>query len=1289
MLFDSNLKVLLLGGFNIHINHNPVKGFSYNKMRALLAYLAVEQGKDHSREFLSELLWSDYGATTARDNLRRALSNLRRTLESPTGCTLFSVTNHTIRFNPNVYVDAIEFTGQVPNPQYDSGAAPHHEERLIALYRGEFLKGLSLPECPEFEDWIQMKREILHVRALSVLEKISNHYAQMGDYSKALQFSLRHTELEPWDEDAHRQAMRLFALNGQNSAAIQQYEICCRLLKNELAILPNDKTRQLAEQIRNNKLQRRLTDTTMKAPLPQQTTPLPSIARRSSVERRGKQRRATPSERRQVSVLYCELIVAAINDLDEAMELLCTPQTRCAEIIQQLSGHIAQTHGGGLLAYFGYPQVHEDAARRAVQAALAVSRETSHAIEIRASVHTGLIITGSESSMPDMVGITSKLAIRLRHFSTYDVAISQETQRIVAGYFDCISLGVQSLPDFAQPLEIFKVVSESAARTRLDAAAQLTPFTGRKAEIAELMALWEEAAQGVRHVALIQGEAGIGKSRLLHTLKERLADQPHLIRELRCFPEFSQSPFHPLIVAFEANLGFTHGDTPEVKFGKLVKYLKAHYPASAQDTVPLLTHLLSLPLVGHYHAPGLSPQKQKEQTIAILLDLLQALSAQQPVLLIVEDLHWIDPSTLELLTQFVEQKESGAILAVFTARPEFDPLWKGALDSTLTLAPLAEDEVAQMIASLTEDIPAATVRRIMERADGVPLFVEEIAKITTLDNQGSIPTTLHDLLAARMDNLGEAKYTAQLAATLGREFDLDLLSKVSSCDPAALAHSLSALQATGLILKVNETVCQFKHVLIQEAAYQSQIKTDRQTAHRRIAQALLSDFSDVVTTQPELLAQHFSSGGETQQSIEYWIKAGQRAALNSANLEAIGHFNSGLQLLVTLPPEQDRDRTEFKMLISLCSVLYAAKGYGSEEAKDANARISALSGLVGDSLELFLSEWALVVNTIGNVGSRGMPEVAMQLLNMAHDAPPRKLAAHFLVAKASFWLGEFESARVHSEQAIALYNPDQLQMMLEQFGTDLSVFCAGYLSNALYFLGFPDRAQRVSERMLEQARELPSPHTLAQALCSAAVLHRWLNKPTEALSLSEEAIAISRQHDFSLWLVCGEMTHGWALVMHGQDEIGTLILQSSITGMRAATGAMSVYFLSALVEAYLHLERHNEALDLIAKALADTVNTGDGHFTAELHRFKGVCLLALSASNAAQAESCFDQALAISRRQGAKSLELRATMSMARLWQQQGKHEDARRMLEEIYNGFTEGFDTPDLQEAASLIRQE
>lgn len=665
--------------------------------------------------------------------------------------------------------------------------------------------------------------------------------------------------------------------------------------------------------------------------------------------------------------------------------------------------------------------------------------------------------------------------------------------------------------------------------------------------------------------------------------------------------------------------------------------------------------------------------------------MLKVLALRKPVLFIVEDLHWIDPSTLELLTVLVRKKGAGNMLAVFTVRPEFAPPWNEHLASPLALAPLAGNEVEELIASISKGIPAAIVRRIVERADGVPLFAEEMAKIATLDIRASIPATLHDLLAARMDRLGDAKSTAQLAATLGREFGLDLLRKVSPCDPETLARSLSALQDAGLILKRDAATCQFKHALIQEAAYQSQTRADRQEVHRRIAQVLQGDFPDSVAARPELLAQHLSSGGEIRQSIEYWIKAGQRAVHASANLEAIAHFNSGLRLLMTLPAAQERDQTEFSILVGLSTALHATQGYGSEEATRVTARISALRELVGAGLEVFQAEWTRLRNTIATVGARGVPEAAMRLLNLAHDDPVRKQAAHYVRAVASFWLGEFESSRVHAAKAIALYHPDQHPRMLNLFGEDLSVSFAGHMSWALCFLGFPERAHQVCGRMLEQAREMEHPKTLAMALLFASMLPRWLNKHTQTLSLSAETIAITRQHGMLHWLATSEALHGWAQVMHeGRQDLSEL--KSLAARLTQASPAYSALRLCGLAEAHAHLKMYDEALGLLAQAQADETRTGSCQFAAERHRLQGVCLLALSPSNAKAAEACFDQALAISGQQGAKILELRAAVSMARLWQQQGKKHDARRMLENAYNWFTEGFDAPDLQDATNLL---
>jgi DNA-binding SARP family transcriptional activator/tetratricopeptide (TPR) repeat protein len=1254
---------MLLGGFDVYLNGRPVTGFAYNKMRALLAYLAVEREQDHKREALAELLWSDYEPAAARNNLRRTLADLRRALESPSGKTMFSAGKHTIRFIPNGYIDVLDFVRQQNQD---------HDERIIALYRGEFLAGLSLPDSPDFEDWLQIQREALHRRSLALLELLSDRHQQSGDYGKALPFALRQTELVPWDEDALRRAMRLYALNGQSSAALHQYEVCCRLLKKELGALPSEETRHLSERIRNGELQGELPDA-MQAPMPNIVSP-------------------SPAERRQATVLYCELIPMMTDDPDEAMERLDQPQARCMEVIRQFSGHIVQTYGGGLLAYFGYPQAHEYAARLAVQAALVITRTAAHGIDIRVSVHTGLIITDG-AFMPDTAGMTSRLPALLRDSAApNEVTISRETHCLVAGYFDCISLGVQVFPGFPRAMEVFKVLGDSGARSRLEAAAQLTPLVGRKAEIAELMRAWEKSTQGFRQIVLVQAEAGIGKSRLLHTLKLRLADRPHANCELRCFPEFSQSPFYPLIAMLEDILGFVPSDSPGVKFGKLVGWLEQRktyptYPESAQLAVPLLANLLSLPLGEHYQQPDLSPQKQKERTITILLDLLQALAVQQPVLLIVEDLHWVDPSTLELLTLCIEQEVTGAILGVFTARPEFVPPWKRTLVSTLALAPLLNDEVAEIIASLSGDISAATLCRIVERADGVPLFAEEMAKIASLDNQVNIPATLHDLLTVRMDNMGEAKYTAQLAATIGREFVLDLLLKVSPLSAFQLRHSLDQLQDAGLVFNTTDAVFQFKHALIQEAAYQSQARADRQAAHRRIVYALLADFPDVVETKAEIIAQHLDSAGEFHSAIDYWLKAGQHAIINSAIEEAIAHFNAGLQRVMTLPPDNTRDRLESELRLNLGTALIAAKGYGSVEAGEAYARALALVEPLADQAGVYQALWGMWLTSSSRIGHLHSLELAEKLLSLAeckNDPLPLQQAL-YAMGNSLLWTGQLEKSRLCLERSIALYQSSHHHTMVSVFGENIRVSCGAQLSWVLWLLGFPDRAQAVGTQTMALAHELNHPYSLCYARLHYSELALWMRQIEKVRQLAEENIMQADRHGFPLWLLLGSVMHGWALSMQGVAA-GIAPMQEGLDIVRGAMSGIEAYFLGMLCEACFHLGRWEESLSALNQTL-DVMNAKDDRFLqSEALRLKGECLLKISAANMEEAEACFSQALSISRRQEAKSLELRATVSMARLWLQQGKQEEARQSLEDIYCRFTEGFCSPDLQEVTELL---
>ena len=1231
-----SLRLAVLGGFDVRAAEHPILETGYAKLRGLLIFLAMSNGMPVKREYLAYLFWSEMSAAASRQNLRRALFNLK-TAMGTTGQLLAANREEVTLARPDsskgIWLDAAEFAFATPSCMVTRPTLSHctpclaQMEYQTKLYRGEFMAGFSLPDCPAFEDWLQIKREKLHRHVLALLEKSSDCCEQANDYEKALLFALRHSELEPWDENAQRRVMRLYALNGQSSAAIAQYETCCRVLKKELGALPDNETRQLAERIRNGQLQRKPFDKLGTNGIHET---IPQIH----------------AERRQVTVLYCELHVAT-DDPDDAMEQLAAPQARCVELIRQFYGHIVQTHGGGLLAYFGYPRADEHAARHAVQAALAVTHDATPGIEIRAGVHTGLIITGGD--MPDTSGMSSRIAIQLRLcVAPNEVAISRDTQQLVAGYFDYASLGEPALSGIARALEIFRVTQESGARTHLDAAAQLTPFAGRKAEIAQLLKLWQSSLRGKRHVALVQGEAGIGKSRLLHALKEHLAGQPHAIRELRCFPEFSQSPFHPLRTMLEAVFGFAHDDTSEEQSCKLKQYLETHYPATAHETAPLLAHLLALPLAGDRAEPELSPQQLKERTIAALLGLLHSLAMQQPVLMIVEDLHWVDPSTQELLTLFMGQKSKARVLALLTARPEFVPLWSDAFDATLTLAPLADEEAAQMVASIGGNMPSPLMRRIVERSDGVPLFVEEMTRFAVQDDRAGIPASLHDLLTARMDNLGEAKHVAQLAATIGREFDEYLLRRIYPGDPAALAQSLGALQDAWLIFEMDETTRQFKHALIQEAAYQSMTKANRQDAHRRVAQTLQNDFSDAVATQPEVIAQHFAAAGETRQAIEYWIKAGQRAALFSANQEAVGHFNSGLSLLPALSPNTERDRCEYELRVNLGTALIAANGYGSAEAARAYARAIELSEHADDRFDLFNALWGIWLTSGSRVGHLHSIEVAEKLLYLAGrggDSLQLQLAHHAL-GNSLFMSGDQAAARAHLERAISLYHPSQHDIMVRQYGENICVSGTSILAFVLWLLGLPEQAIQTSLSSLAMARQLNHANSLAFALSNAALCSRMLKQVETSGQLSQELITLAQQQSLPFWLEIGVSFYGWVRVMQDQAA-GVEQIQKFLDTNGGIMSGAKLFFLIPLCDALVHLGRCNDALARINEGL-DIMNATDSHFfESEFLRLKGECLLGISASNAEEAEACFAQALAISRQQGAKSLELRAATSFA------------------------------------------
>lgn len=1200
------------------------------KSQALLVYLAMERSTRHRRAALAELFWPEQPPARGRHRLRQMLMDLQKELRERGLSPLLALDKESVRFCADAaWLDVAEFTADGGDGAPALADSPDDLAKLesrVALYRGEFMAGLALPDCPAFEDWLLWQRERLLQRALALLEQLSNGHERAGNGSQALRFALRHIELSPWDECAHRRAMLLFALNGQDAAALHQYETCRQVLETELGALPSKETRSLAERIRHGEFRRETVAPPARVP---SLSPL-------------------PVERRQVTALYCELSQGKTADPEEAMALLSAPQARCMEIIRQFSGYIVQTHGGSLLAYFGYPRADEYAARHAVQAALAAA--SGDGVEVHVGVHSGLIIAGGDPAMPDVVGKTSKIAIHLRqHAAANGVAISADTLALVAGYFDCASLGKHPLPGVALPLEIFQVVRESGAQSRLEAAARLTAFTGRKALLDRLESLWKDAERGERRTVLLQGEPGKGKSRLLLALKERLADRPHAIRELRCFPEFSQSPFHPLIATLEVVFGLDHGDTHEEKFAKLVRYLETRHPAKARDAAPLLASLLSLPVAAPYRMQELTPQQQKEGIIETLLDLLLAASAQRPVLLAVEDLHWVDPSTLEFLSRFLQLKRKAAILTVLTARPEFDPPWPAALDWQLRLSPLSRTDAKKMVAAINRRLPPEVVAQIVERSDGVPLFIEEMSKAASADDHAAVPATLNDLLAARLEATGEAKAVAQLAATIGREFDEELLHKVALLDAGLLARALGRLEDSGLVLPLSSTSRQFKHALIQEAAYQSQTRADRQSAHHRIAQALQDDFPDVAANSPEVLAQHWSAAGDAAKAVFFWQLAGRHAVDRFAYKEALSHYAACERQLAMLPPGKERDRQEFDLLTSWSRAEQMAAGFGVESSMELLRRATVLLEQgIGDARDVFQLQWGRWETTGANLGHHESAKIAELLMDIAkrENDRPLLLQAHYAMGVSLFWTGQIGQAHEHLEQSVALEDQDIKSLTRSAYGHVMVVGASSYLSWALWLLGERERAFVVSRDTVALAHHSESLTNLAYALTFAATLHRWDGNVEETLRLAEEGRKAATHSNNQVFDHVLAVTSAWAAVKMG-DPAAIAKIRMGIDVIRQAYGAATVSLLALFADALLHLGRGEEALPVVDETLQLAKEKHDLYLLAELQRLRGTCFLMRGDTETAR--QCFEAAIAIGLAQGSVALEHNARASLASL----------------------------------------
>jgi TOMM system kinase/cyclase fusion protein len=1040
------------------------------------------------------------------------------------------------------------------------------------------------------------------------------------------------------------------------------------------------------------------------------------------------------AERRQLTVLFCDLVestaLAGRLDPEELREVVQAYQAACAEVIQRFDGHIAQYLGDGLLVYFGYPRAHEDDARRAILTGLGMVQAISALnmrlaqnkgiqLAVRVGIHTGLVVVGEVGGSGRQerlaLGETPNVAARLQGIAAPNtVVISTATFHLVQGLFSAEDFGTHMLKGVTTPVQVYRVLGESGALSRLDVAATrgLTPLVGRELEVTLLLERWAQVKEGMGQVVLLSGEPGIGKSRLVEVLKAHVAAEPHMRLECRCSPYHQHSALYPVIELLPRVLAFSRDDPTDQKVRQLEAAL-SRYHLDLQDTVPFFAALLSLPLPERYAPLTLTPQRQRQKTLEALLAMVLELAAQRPVLFIVEDLHWIDPSTLEFLTLLVDQGPTARIFTLFTCRPEFRSPWGTRAHLTpITLNRLPRRQVEILVERVAggKALPTAVVQQVVTKTDGVPLFVEELTKMVLEsgllreEDDGyeltgplpplAIPTTLHDSLMARLDRLAAVKEVAQLGATLGRTFAYELLQAVLPLDEAILQQALARLVEAELLYQQGVppwATYLFKHALIQETAYQSLLKSTRLRYHQRIAQVLEEGFPETCETQPELLAHHYTEAGLSAQAVVYWQRAGDRAIQRSANPEAIAHLSRGLEVLKTLPDSPERRRQELHLQITLGAPLTATRGWGAPEVKQVYSRARELCQEVGETSQLARVLFGLWTNYEYGGELPTSQEAAEELLHLAQNVqdPALFLQAHRALGGTLFWCGAMVPALAHLEQGMAFYDPAKQRSQAFESGHAAGVACLSHGARMLWALGYPAQALKRNQQALTLAHEVAHPASLAYAHTWTAMLHQLRRERQPAQEQAELAAALSSEQGFAQFWAGAMILRGWALADQGQIEPALVEMHRGLAAWRS-TGAELVqpYWLGLLAETYRKGGQPTEGLATLVEALALAEKTAERYNEAELYRLKGEILLARSADDQVEAESCFHQALAIARRQQAKCWELRAAMSLCRLWQQRGKRNEAHELLAPIYGWFTEGFDTTDLQEAKVLLQE-
>ena len=1036
---------------------------------------------------------------------------------------------------------------------------------------------------------------------------------------------------------------------------------------------------------------------------------------------------AQQAERRQLTVMFCDLVgsteLSRRLDPEELRRLIRQYQDACVGAITRFEGHVAQYLGDGVLAYFGYPVALEGGAERALRAALAVIERVSEVsahlqrpLQVRIGIDTGLVVIGQGDTLSEQertaIGDAPNIAARLQALAEPgSVVVSDRTHQLAAGSFDYRSLGAQDLKGVAEPMPAWQVLGERTLATRFDATTgtRAAPMVGRGMELEVALRCWQAAMQGKLQVLLLCGEPGIGKSRIVRALRERFEADGAQAWQYQCSPYFSSSALYPIVAHMERALRFERDESAQVRLDKLEAYVTGQLGLPAAD-VTLLGRMLALPVEERYGALPMSPQKQKDETLRSLGDLMQAASRQSPLLVLFEDAHWADPTTLEAIDQLLERADTPA-LVVITYRPEFKPAWIGQPHVTaLTLGRLDAEQIHAVVSRVTggKPLPGEIVEQIVAKTDGVPLFVEELTKAILESNlvkdsgarfelagplpDLAIPNSLRDSLMARLDRLAAVKEVAQIGACIGREFSDELLALVSPLPRPELDRALDQLAAAELIFKRGSgsgTVYMFKHALVQDTAYDSLLRSKRAELHAKIGATLERSFPDTGTNEPELLARHYTEAGLSQQALPLWIRAGEQALARSANLEAISHFRKALGLLDRVPASPANLRHELSAWLGLGPAYIATRGFSVSEVEQAAQRSRELCEKLGEQEGAALATVSKFVYHLVRSELRQARVEVETGLTLTRKIGHKQLEAQMntLLGALYYWEGRYRASQRYIDAALIPWDPSSEKQLAERLGLDPHCIALAYRALGEFAMGRLDRSQAAIAAATRDAERLDHAQTTGHCLGFAGWLAVFARDAAAAREWADRTIRYCREQRLIFWEASGYLVDGWALIQEGQYDAGVKRMHEGIT-IRRAAGAALVHsgFNAILAECHLQAGEYDEATRQVEEGLDHVARTGERAREAELLRVRGELLRASPERDEQEAAWYLERAIEVARSQEASLFQLRAATSLARLYRAQGKRVEATGLLEPVYGAFTEGFDARDLLEARALL---